>query len=121
MLSDVDTFSIPSSESPIVFHDKTLDVLVKNQKHFLYEKYIKRFCNVPKEIYLTPLRILYPFIKSFANPFVDIVSTLFDSSFNLFSTSTCFILFELILLLKLNKFIIKICHFYEISNIIFAC
>ena len=31
------------------FHDKTLDVLVKNLKYFLYEKFIKLFCNVPKE------------------------------------------------------------------------
>ena len=35
----------------------------------------KWFCNVPEEKYLVPLRILNPFIKSFVNPFVDIVST----------------------------------------------
>ena len=66
-------------------------MLVKNLKYFLYEKYIKLFSNVPKEKYLASLRILYPFIKSFANPFVDIASTFFDNSFNLFSTSTCFV------------------------------
>ena len=51
----------------------------------------KWFCNVPEEKYLVPLRILNPFIKSFVNPFVDIVSTFFDNPFNSFSTSTCFI------------------------------
>ena len=44
-------FSILFSESPIDFYDKTLDVLVKNLKYFLYEKYIK------EEKYLAPLRI----------------------------------------------------------------
>ena len=94
-------------ESPIDFRDKTLDVLVKNRKYFLYEKYIKLFCNVPEEKHLAPSRILYPFIKSFVNPFVDDASTFSDSSFNSFSTSTCFVLFELILLLKLNSLLSK--------------
>ena len=40
------------------------------------------------------LRILYLFIKSFVNPFVDISLTYSDSSSNLFSTSVCFVLFE---------------------------
>ena len=73
---------------------------MKNLKCFLYGKYIKLFCNVPEEKYLAPLRISYPFIKSSVNPFVDISSTFFDSSF---STSTCLVLFELILLLKFNS------------------
>ena len=55
------------------FCDKSLDVLMKNLKNFLYDKYIKLFCNVPEEKYLAPLTI---------NPFVDIASTFFDSSFN---------------------------------------
>ena len=46
---------------------------MKNLKKFLYDKYIKLFCNVPEEKYLAPLTI---------NPFVDIASTFFDSSFN---------------------------------------
>ena len=97
-------FSILSSESSIDFHDKTLDPLGKNLKYFLYEKYIKWFYNFPKEKCLVPLRILYPFIKSFVSPFVDnsfmLITTLFDSSFNSFPTSTCFVLFELIVLFK---------------------
>ena len=76
---------------------------MKNLKYFSYENYIKRFCNVPEEKYLAPLRILYPFIKSSFNSYVDIASTFFDSSFVLFSTSTCFVLFELIILLKLEN------------------
>ena len=43
---------------------------------------------------LLGLRILYPFIISLVSPFVDIASTFFDSSFNLFATNTCFVLFE---------------------------
>ena len=50
---------------------------------------------------------MYPFIKYFVNPFVDIASTFFDSSFNSFSASTCFDLFELTLLLKLNSLLPK--------------
>ena len=34
------------------------------------------------------------------SPFVDITSTFFDSSFNSFSTSTCFVLFEVTLIFK---------------------
>ena len=34
------------------------------------------------------------FMKSFVNPFVDIALSFSGSSFNLFSTSTCFVLFE---------------------------
>ena len=44
---------------------------------FLYEKYIKLFCDVPAEKYLAPFRILYPFIKSCVNPFIDIASDFF--------------------------------------------
>ena len=46
-------------------------------------------------------------MKSFINPFIDIASTFFDSSFNSFSTSTSFVLFELILLSKLNSLLTK--------------
>ena len=46
MLSVV-IFSILSSENSIGFQDKTLNkMLMKNQKYFLYEKYIRLFCNV---------------------------------------------------------------------------
>ena len=74
---------------------------MKTLKYFLYEKYNKLFCNVPEQKYLAALRILYPFIKSLINNFVDVASTLFDSSFNSFSTSRCFALSKVILLLKL--------------------
>ena len=40
---------------------------------------MKLFCNVPEEKYLASLRILYPFIKSFVNPFADVVSSVFHS------------------------------------------
>ena len=40
LLSDLVIFSVLSYESPIDFHDKTLNVLAKNVKDFLYEKYI---------------------------------------------------------------------------------
>ena len=49
---------------------------------------------------MTPFRILFLFIKSFVNPFIDIASTVFNSSFNLFQTSTCFVLFDVTFLLK---------------------
>ena len=58
-------------------------------------------------------------IKSFVNPFVDIASTFFDSSFNSFSISTCFVLFELIVLLKLKSLLAKSVWF-KISNITFT-
>ena len=115
MLSHVVIFSILSSKSPIDFHDKTLNVLVTSLKYFSYEKYVKWLCNVPKEKYLAPLRILYPFIKSFVNLFVDITSTFFDSSFNSYSTSVCFVLFELILLLKLNSVLSKSVLFAKLA------
>ena len=54
-----------------------------------------------KKNIVAPLDILYQFIKSFVNLFIDIASTFFDSSFSSFSTSTPFVLFKLILLLKL--------------------
>ena len=103
MLSNVVIFSILSSESPTDFHYKTLDVLVKKLKYSFYERYIKWFCNVPGEKYLASLRSLYSFIKYF----VCIALTLFDSSFNSFSTSSCFVLFQIILLLKVNSLLSK--------------
>ena len=61
------------------------------------------------------------FIKSFVNPFVDIALTFSDSLFNSFSTSTCFVLFEVNFLSKSFSISSKSDFFYEISNIIFAC
>ena len=54
----------------------------------------KQYWNIPEEKYFAPLRILNLFIKSFANLFVDLALTFFDISFNIFSSSTCFVLFE---------------------------
>ena len=71
-------------------------MLVKNLVYFLVDKNIKSFCNIPEEKYFVPLRILYSFIKSFVNAFGNIASNFFNSLFNSFSTSTCFVLFELI-------------------------
>ena len=51
-----------------------------------------------KKNVFTPLRILNLFIKYFVNPFVDIVFS--DSSFDSFSTSTSFVLIEVMFLLK---------------------
>ena len=64
-------------------------------------KILNKFYNIPEEKYFAPLGILYLFTKSLVIPFVDIASTFFDSSFNSFSTSTCFVSFEVTFLLKL--------------------
>ena len=62
-----------------------------------------------------PIRILYPFIKSSVSPFLDIASTFFDSPFNSFSTSTCFVLFEVILLFKLFSLSSKSVFFMKLA------
>ena len=73
-------------------------------------KILNKFCNIPEQKYFAPLGILYLFIKSLVIPFVDIASTFFDSLFNSFCTSTCFVLFEVTFLLKLfslsSKFVL---------------
>ena len=56
--------------------------------------------NIPEEKYFAPLRVLYPFIKSFVKSVVDIALTFSDSSFNSFWAPTCFVLFELTFLFK---------------------
>ena len=43
-------------------------------------------------------------MKSLISPFVDIASIFFDSSFNLFLSSTCFVLFEVTFLFKVFNF-----------------
>ena len=54
--------------------------------YFSWYKKTKEFCNIPKENYCAPLRILILFeIKYFVNTFVDIILTCFDSSFSSFS------------------------------------
>ena len=62
-----------------------------------------------------PIRILYLFIKSFVNLFVDIASNFFDSSITPFLASTCFVLFEFILLLKLNSLLPKSVLFTKLA------
>ena len=56
-------------------------------KHYIMLKYSWKK-------HFAPLRILNLFIKSFVNSFVDISLTFSDSSFNSFSTSACFVSFE---------------------------
>ena len=60
----------------------------------------KWFWNIHEEKYFAPLRILNLFMQSFVNHFVDFTLTFCDNSFNLFSTSTCFVLFEVAFLFK---------------------
>ena len=103
---------IPSSGSPIDFHDKTLHVLVKNLKYFLYEKYIKWFYIVSEEKYLALLRVLYPFTKSFVSPFADIAFTFLIA--HLIQTSTYLVLFELFFLLKTNSLLSKSVFFMKL-------
>ena len=70
MISNLVIFLILSCEDPIDFHDKILNVLVKNLKYFLHEKYNRLFLMFLKKYISCLLRILYQFIKSFADPFV---------------------------------------------------
>ena len=44
----------------------------------------KQFCKIPEEKCFAQLRILYSFIKSFVNPFVNISLTFSDSLYNSF-------------------------------------
>ena len=74
---------------------------LKHLTYFLAGINTKYFWNIPEENYFALLRVLYLFTKSFLSPFVDIASTFFDSSFNLFSTTICFALFGVIILYKL--------------------
>ena len=64
---------------------------------------IKQFCNIPEEKCFAQLRILYSFIKSFVNPFVNISLTFSDSLYHSFWTK--------------KKMFLR----YDISNIFFAC
>ena len=73
-----------------------------------------------KKNIVAPLDILYQFIKSFVNLFIDIASTFFDSSFSSFSTSTPFVLFKLILLLKLIILLSKLVFFTKSEISFFA-
>ena len=97
-------FSILSSDIPLDFHEKFLFVSLKYLMYFLSGINTKQFWNSPEEKYFVSLRILYSFVKSFVNSFVDIALTFFDSSFNSFSTSTCFVLFEVTFLFKFFTF-----------------
>ena len=73
---------------------------------------------MPKEKYFARLRILNLCIKFFVNPFVDIALTFSDSSFNSFSISTCFILFEVTFLSK-SVFFTKLTISFLLAK--FAC
>ena len=65
------------------------------------------FWNNPEEKYYSPLQVLHFCIKYFINSFVDVAFNFFDSSFNSFSTNTCFVLFEVVFLFKLFSFLSK--------------
>ena len=54
----------------------------------------RKLWNTPREKYFVLLKILYLFVKSFVNTFVDESLILSDNSSNSFPTSTCFVLFE---------------------------
>ena len=83
-------------------------MLIKNLIDFSVAINVKQFRNIFEEKYYAPLRILYPFIKYFVNHCSGVDSTYFDSSFNSFPASTCFNLFELFILLKLNSLLSKV-------------
>ena len=65
------------------------------------------------------------FIKSFVNLFVDIALAFSKSSFNPFSTSACFVLFEVILLFKFFSLSSKSVFFTKLAILFllakFAC
>ena len=96
-LFDLAIFSILSSYIPLDFQRK---IWVVPLKYFLAGKNAKSFWNIPVEKHFAPLKVLHPFIKFLVGTFVDIASTYSDSSFNSFSTSTCFVLFEVIFYLN---------------------
>ena len=60
------------------------------------------FCKMPPIFFFffCTIRILYLFLKSSINPFVDTSLTFSGSSCSLFSTSTCFDLFDLTFLFR---------------------
>ena len=75
--------------------------------------------------YFVTLRILYPFIKSFLDDFVDISLTSPDRSSRFFSTCKYFALFEVILLFMFIRYLSKYVFSAksEISSLVanFAC
>ena len=78
------------------------------------------------EKYFTPSRILNLFIKSFANSFAGIDLIFSDSSFNIFSTSTCFFLskgtclFKYLSLLSQSVFLAKLAIIFLHAKFAFA-
>ena len=62
--------------------------------------------------------MLYVFTKSFVNLFADIALTFSDSLFSSFSTSTCFVLFEVILLSKFFSLSWKSVFFTKVSMLL---
>ena len=84
LLSDLITFSIFSSDTPLDFLQSIWVVPLKNLMYFLVGINTKQFWNIPEEKCFAPLRILNLFIRCFVNPFVDIALTFFDNSFNSF-------------------------------------
>ena len=73
---------------------KFLFDLVIFSMYFLAGINTKDLWNIPDKKYFATLNVLYTFIKSLVSPFVVIDLIFFDSRFNSFSASTCFVLFE---------------------------
>ena len=78
-----------------------------------------------KKNILLQLRILNLLIKSLVSPFVDIALTFPDSSFSSFSTSTCFVLFEVTFLFEFFSSSSKSVFFTKLAILLllakFAC
>ena len=65
--------------------------------------------------------VKYILPKKKQESFFDIASTFFFRSFNSFSTATCFVLFELILLLKPNSLLSRLVFFTKSTiSLLFA-
>ena len=75
--------------------------------YFLAGINTQQFWNIPEEKIVALLRILNLFIKSLVNPFFVTILTISDSSFNSFSTNTCFVLFEVTFLFKFFRLSLK--------------
>ena len=84
-----------------------------------------QFCNTPEEKYFAPWKILYVFIISFVNLFVDISSTFSNKPSSSLSTNTCLALSEVTFLLIFFSLSSKSVSFAKsaISSLVtnFAC
>ena len=79
LLSDLVILSRLFFDIPLDFHGSIWVVLVKYLMCFIAGINTKKCWNIPEEKYFASLKILNLFIKSLANPFVNIALTFFDS------------------------------------------